>query len=131
MHLLDRYSLSQVCYLLNEIEGKDLSRQREILTQWFVKNGGNQSEAEELIVRQGEFSETLAVWRQEQADLWAKKLEEDQLREKELRKQGRWDEEHHCEIPAPNTPDLYEQRFGGGNGTAGTKSADVDWKSNS
>ena len=130
MSLLDRYSTDLICFLLDAIEGKDLNQQKEILTQWFVENGGNQSETEELIYRQSEFADALAQYRKNLSVAWDEKLKADQKRKESLQSKGLWDDQRNCEIPVPNTPDPYDQRFGG-NGTLPTRSLDVDWRSNS
>ena len=129
MQDLDKIDRTHVAFILNEIEGKPISIQRELAYAWSLQEGFTGSLVEELLFRQSEFKKDLADFREAQkkakkaADLDYKELKEKLIKEK------RWDSKLNCEIPIMNSHDPDDIRFGGSN--KGSQSVDVKWRSNS
>lgn len=124
---LSDISRHDVAFILDYVEGLPLHEKREKLYRWALDRGSNMSLVEALLYEESSYAEDLAAFKVEKAALWEAKLKEDQDNMDRLRKLGRWDEVHNCEIPTLNSDDPKERRF---NHNAGSNSSyDVTWDS--
>lgn len=126
---LETLPRQNVAFILNEIDGLPIHVQREKAYRWALDQGFTKSLVEELLFDRDNYASDLEEFRLAQKEAWAAKLKGDLEWEEKCRKDNRWDEAHHCEIPSANSTDPKDRRFRHNAGS--DKSKDVTWHSNS
>lgn len=116
-----------VAFILHDTIALPLSERREVILQWAKRLGGNLVLVERVLEAEASYAKDIEAFVADEKKTRADKKKADEAEIERLKKEGRWDAKHNCEIPLPNTDDPKERRFRHNAGD--DQSRDVTWDS--